>query len=134
MKLLTQPMLDKFSISASLICAMHCALTPMLLAIVPNLAFIGANEHLFHLALVWLIVPVSLLAAYSGCKKHRDRYVLALILAGLSLLLVAALLGHDLFGHQGEKLATILASILIALGHWRNYGLCRMHYSQSGGC
>ncbi|WP_017445854.1 MerC domain-containing protein [Gayadomonas joobiniege] len=117
--------LDKVSIGASTICAIHCAVLPILLAVFPSLSFLPSNDHLFHQALVFMIVPMSLLAGFSGCRKHKDKWVAGGIIAGLMILVVAAIFGHDLFGESGEKTATVLASVFLACAHWRNFLLCR---------
>ena len=44
---------------------------------------------------------------------------------GLTVLVIAASLGHDGLGETGERAATLVGSILIALGHLRNFSLCR---------
>jgi len=134
MKSVSQSLLDKLSIGASTICAIHCAVLPILLAVFPALSFLPSENHEFHEALVILVVPMSLLAAYLGCSKHKDMRVLVGIGSGLVLLLVTALFGHDLVGETGEKAFTVLASIILAMSHWRNYKLCRARDCDSHGC
>lgn len=120
-----QSILDKVSIGASTICAIHCALLPIVLATIPALSHISAENHAFHIALVFIIVPMSLVAAFLGCSKHKDKLVLSGIGLGLSLLVLTALFGHDIAGETGEKIGTVIASIMLSLSHWRNYKLCR---------
>ncbi|MEP1445747.1 MAG: MerC domain-containing protein [Paraglaciecola sp.] len=125
MKLVTQTWLDRLSISASTVCAIHCAAMPTILALFPTLSFLPSDDHAFHEALVWLIVPMSLLAVFMGCKKHKDKAVLIGILSGLTLLVSTAFFAHDLVGEVGEKVATVVATFILAIAHWRNYSLCR---------
>lgn len=120
-----QSTLDKFSIGVSTLCAIHCALLPIILATVPALSHLSADNHEFHLALILVIVPMSLIAGFLGCSKHKDKLVLTGIASGLMLLVLTALFGHDLVGEEGEKIATVIASILLSLSHWRNFKLCR---------
>lgn len=123
--LLKQKFLDSLSISASAICAIHCAAMPIILAMFPALSFLPSEDHEFHMALVWLIAPMSLLAAFLGCKKHKDIKVLSGIILGLFTLVVTAVWGHDFVGELGEKSLTVLATLILAIAHWRNYSLCR---------
>lgn len=51
-----------------------------------------------------------------GCRRHKD---------GLSLLMLAASQVHDWFGEWGERLVTVLGGRIMAVGHVRNYRLCR---------
>lgn len=117
--------LDSFSIGTSALCAVHCLFTPILLVLFPALNVLPFDSHDFHVALVWLITPMSLVAAFLGCKKHKNKSVMALIIGGLATLIVAALFGHDLAGETGEKVLTVVATLIIAVGHIRNYHLCR---------
>ena len=120
-----QSILDKVSIGASTLCAIHCAFLPIILATIPALSHLPAENHEFHIALVFIIVPMSLLAGFLGCSKHKDKWVLSGLAVGLTTLVVTALFGHDLVGEFGEKAFTIGASLILALAHWRNYKLCR---------
>ncbi|GLP96664.1 MerC domain-containing protein [Paraferrimonas sedimenticola] len=120
-----QTLLDKFSIGASGLCALHCLLTPVLLATVPSFAAIMGDEHVFHMLLLWLILPCSAIAAFLGCTRHKDAKVMLGILAGIGLLAGTALFGHDLVGELGEKLFTMAGASVLAFAHWRNYKLCQ---------
>ncbi|GLX86833.1 hypothetical protein tloyanaT_30860 [Thalassotalea loyana] len=120
-----QTFLDKLSIGASVLCALHCAFLPIALAVFPVLSFLPSSDHTFHMALVVLIVPLSLAAAFIGCKKHRDMTVMIGIITGIITLVMAAVFGHDLLGEAGEKIITVVATAILAYSHWRNYSLCR---------
>ncbi|CAH9049997.1 hypothetical protein PSECIP111951_00548 [Pseudoalteromonas holothuriae] len=125
MKILTQPLLDHLSIGVSAVCAIHCAAFPIMLVLFPALASLSVSEHAFHQALVWLIVPMSLIAAFWGCRRHKDKFVLMGISCGLLLLISTAWFAHDLGSELAEKLITMLATIILATAHWRNFLLCR---------
>lgn len=118
-------MLDRISIGASLVCAIHCAVLPIFLALFPVLSFLPNDNHAFHEALILLIVPMSSLAAVFGCRKHKDKAVLYGIVSGLVLLVGTAYFAHDFVGESGEKILTVLATFILAYSHWRNYSLCR---------
>jgi hypothetical protein len=125
MKIKTQLLFDKISIGVSTLCAVQCALMPILLVVYPNFFWASVDEHLFHLLLIWLVLPTSALAGFLGCSKHKDVTVLLGIVLGLSTLVFTAIFGHHYFGEFGEKLATIAAALVLAMAHWRNYKLCR---------
>ena len=120
-----QSLFDRLSIGVSTACAIQCAAMPIILATFPAASMLPFDEHDFHLALMFLIVPMSLIAAALGCKKHKDKKVVAGIGAGLFLLVFTAVFGHDIVGELGEKILTIAASLILAAAHWRNYSLCR---------
>lgn len=134
MKSSTQLLLDKFSIGTSAVCAIHCAAMPIVLALFPTLSFLPAEEHTFHLALVFLIVPMSLVAGFLGCRQHKDRIVLSSIVIGLLLLVLTAVFGHDVVGETGEKVATVIATFILAFAHWRNFSLCKKRECEDHTC
>jgi len=117
--------LDKTAISLSVVCALHCMLLPVALAFLPSLASLPMGDESFHRALVFLVLPLSLIALTLGCKRHRQWYVFAIGAMGCSVLLITAVLGHDLMGEFFEKVATIIGSSLVASSHLVNYRRCR---------
>ena len=44
---------------------------------------------------------------------------------GLSIMVMAALIGHELLGEWGEKLMTLAGAMIIAASHMSNFQLCR---------
>lgn len=117
--------LDVVAISLSGLCIAHCILLPVLL-LSGQFAFLTglADEH-FHLFLVAGVIPVSLIAAWQGCKKHKDANILLCILSSLVLLILTAVFGHDVLGEQGEKWLTTFAATLLSIGHFKNYKQCK---------
>ena len=120
-----QRLLDRMAISASMLCALHCLVTPLLLIAVPVISSTLLADDEFHKILVMFVLPVSLVALFIGCHRHKDRIVLVLGGLGLIALVSIAYLGHDLLGEVGEKVATVISGVILAIGHLRNYRLCR---------
>ena len=122
---LTQSFLDRLSISFSAICAMHCAFFPLMLAVFPSITIISVDDQVFHEVLVGLVLPSSMIAAYLGCSRHKDRMALFGIGLGLATFVITANFGHELLGEKGERATTIVAATILAWSHWRNFSLCR---------
>lgn len=122
--------LDQISIGLSLLCAVHCLVLPVLAGLLPVLtAWSGGDVH-FHAVMLILVVPLSGLALGRGWLHHRDIAVLLLGVAGVMIMALAALTGHEFLNESGERLASLFGSILLAAGHLRNYRRCRA----SDGC
>jgi phosphoglycerol transferase MdoB-like AlkP superfamily enzyme len=138
--------LDSLAISMSVICAVHCLLTPILLALLPIISTTFWVHENFHLWMVFLVVPTTSLAVFMGCRKHKDKLVAALSITGLAFILFIAVYqyifhaGHPLDAngictsctHHGSgsflNLTTILNSVgglFLACAHFRNFKLCR---------
>ena len=119
------PILDKFAVSTSTVCAAHCLFLPLLLVVFPALGATIFGQESFHVWLLWLVIPLSFVALSIGCRKHKSWLVALFGLAGLTFLIAAATLGHDFLGEGGERVATLIGAVSIAFGHMRNYTLCR---------
>ena len=116
---------DKAAIGISLICALHCIATPLLLLSIPAIgSWFIADEH-FHQLLIYLVLPISVMALALGCRKHSNYRIFILGGCGLATLIAAAFFMHDLVGESGEQILTLIGTCLVTLAHWQNYQLCR---------
>jgi hypothetical protein len=117
--------MDKTAIALSLACAVHCLLLPVALVMLPAYLASTLGDERFHLWMVIAVLPTSLIALNLGCRQHRNAGVMILGLLGLTLLILTAVLGHDLLGETGEKVGSLLGASLIAFSHFRNHALCK---------
>ena len=82
-------LLDRLAISMAVVCGIHCLVTPILLVALPIIGTtFWVNEN-FHLWMLFLVIPTTCLALFSGCRRHKDRWVLGAGALGLSILLSA---------------------------------------------
>ena len=116
---------DKFAVSTSTICALHCIALPFVIGVFPAISasFLGAEA--FHVWPLWAVIPLSAFGLSLGCGQHKNKTVLVAGSMGLGFLVFAALAGHALLGENGERVTTLLGATFIALAHIRNYKLCR---------
>lgn len=117
--------LDKFAVSTSALCAIHCLFLPVIISVFPAIGSTAFGEESFHTWLLICVIPLSLVALTMGCKQHKSWLVAILGFIGISILIFAAAYGHELLGHDGERIATLMGVSTIALGHLLNYKLCR---------
>lgn len=121
-----QAITDKLAIGLSLMCVIHCLGITILLALLPSMVALQLDDEAFHL---WMIVAVLPASAYSltlGCKRHKRYRLLILGSIGLTLLVMALVLGEERIGDVGEKILTVIGAGFVAVGHWFNYRLCRV--------
>ena len=138
--------LDSLAISMSVICAVHCLLTPVLLALLPIISTTFWVHENFHLWMVFLVVPTTSIAVIMGCRKHKDKGVALLSITGLAFILFIAIYQYSFHvGNPGADCGTCpscsqlgfgnflnittvlnsLGGLLLACAHFRNYKLCR---------
>mgnify|MGYP001110168060 CR=1 FL=1 len=114
---------DQFSIGVSLVCAIHCLMLPMLLALVPSLGMLHLDSEAFH----WIVlaaIPTSVYALTKGVGQHQQYHILGLGIIGLGLLILALLVGDNLSLFNGEKLLTVLGTALVSISHVWNLKCC----------
>lgn len=117
--------LDKFAVTASALCLVHCLLVPAALTVIPALGATWVADERLHLWLLALVLPSSGLALSLGCRQHRSHAVAGTGLAGLVLLTAAALAAGPLWGGAAERALTVVAATLLAAAHVGNFRLCR---------
>ena len=124
------PTLDGFGVILSGTCMLHCLALPVLVTLFPIVQGSLLEEQYFHLIMLGLILPTSLIALTVGCRKHKDPVTIALGATGLVTLTITALIGHELFGVLGERIVTTLGGLILASAHIQNYRCCRKENCQ----
>jgi len=126
----------------SLVCAVHCLVTPILIAVLPLLAGSFLVHKNFHLWMLLLVVPLAAGSLFLGCRKHKSNVVMTCGILGVSLLIVAAVV--ESFSAQPTVegcahcatletsgfwtplvLMNLLAGLFLICAHTRNFLLCR---------
>ena len=126
--------LDGVAISISAVCVLHCLLAPLAVVAFPIIGSSLWASHEFHAWLLVLILPSSALALYLGCREHRSGTVLGLGLAGMVVLIVAAVLGPEVLTELGEVLVTAAGGTLLAISHVLNFRRCRALRCEEEAC
>lgn len=113
---------DALGISASLACAIHCALLPLLLQSLPVFGFELVNNHTFEYFMIALSFAIGAYSFWHGYRKHHHSFQpILLFLIGFIFLL-----SKQLWPSQHWWMV-ILAMIFIVSAHIRNYRSCRVH-------
>lgn len=116
---------DVVAIGLSVGCLLHCLALPLAVALLPTLPIDWLTDEQFHRWLLVAILPTSVVALLLGCWKHRQVSVVVMGVAGLLLLIWAAIYGHDVAGELGEKAVTAVGAVVIAASHVMNLRSCR---------
>lgn len=120
-------LLDRLGATGSLLCALHCALLPVLIAALPSLGLAGAMGDRFEEAFVLFASLVGGYSVIAGYRRHRLWRALALMLPGLLILWVGVLyapLHHSQWPHA---IVMTLGGTLVGLAHLANLRLNAGH-------
>ena len=116
---------DRLGIWASLLCAIHCMLTPVLLSFSSVAAHLLPGEESTHRALSLLIACLGLVALLKGYRRHGHRRVILFMAAGLACIFLAAWGGDRLPSHAWEVAVTCCGGALMIVAHRTNHTFCR---------
>ena len=112
--------LDRMAICVSAACMAQCLLLPVLVVLTPLVSVGFLADELFHLFLLAVIVPISLMAFGLGYRTHRNTTMLVPGLIGLSLIIAAAVLEATVLSTLAVALLTSLGGVFLIAGHWLN--------------
>lgn len=106
-------------ILASVACAIHCALLPVVMTSLPLFGVNVINNRAFEWGMILLAFVVGSYALWHGYNRHHHQKVPGLLFASGFI----CLLLKQMF-HQFELLWLIPAVMLIVWAHVENYRLC----------
>ena len=120
----TQLTADKFAMTISLACVVHCFFVPSFIILSSGIFPLALDNEVVHKLIVLIAVPVSIFSLYLGYKNHKTLSFIPAGIFGLVLLITAVLLGESILGELGEKGFTLLGSNFVAFEHIRNHQIC----------
>lgn len=124
---LRRRLLDRLGAYGSLACAAHCALLPVVIALLPSLGLASLASDTFERGFVVFATLLGLFSVVWGYRRHRAVRALGLLVPGLALLWTGALyppLHESLLSHA---VAMTVGGTLVALAHVANLRLNHRH-------
>lgn len=115
---------DKFAMSFSAICMVHCLFAPSLIILSYSSLALAIESELIHKAILLLTIPVSIFAISLGYKNHSNNSIIYTGIAGLTILISAILIGESI-DENAELILTIIGSLMVIACHYRNYRICK---------
>lgn len=117
--------LDAVGAAASLACAVHCALLPLVITLLPLMGLAFLADDRVEWALLALSALLGIGSLCLGYRRHRSRRALAILSVGLALLVSGRIIeSHEQPGALGVSLV-VLGGITVAASHLLNRRLCR---------
>ncbi|MEY3060712.1 MAG: hypothetical protein RL000_2064 [Bacteroidota bacterium] len=109
---------DALGIAASIACAIHCAVLPLVMSSLPILGINIINNFWFEVFMILLAMGIGLHSLTHGFKKHHHRLLpIIVFIIGISLLLIKQVF------HQYQIWFLVPAVILIVSAHFINYAV-----------
>lgn len=115
--------LDKAGATASLLCALHCALMPLAITLLPLVGLAFLADERVEWVLVALSAVVGITSLCLGYREHRSRQALALLAVGLGLLALGRIAEERELRPWGVPLV-VVGGLTIAGSHFLNRRLC----------
>jgi hypothetical protein len=122
--------LDAIGISASLLCAIHCAVLPLFLTSLPLFGLEILHNKLFEYGMIAFAGVIGSYALFHGWRKHHHKKLpLIIFLTGLCFLIL-----KEVFISE-ELVLLIPAATMIIGAHVINYFYCRKaNHCHTGDC
>ena len=111
---------DALGIGASLACAIHCAILPILMTSLPIFGFNIIENKGFEYFMILLAFGVGAYALSHGYRKHHKSFAPIMLFSAGIVFLVAKEVWHDY-----AIFLLIPAVTLIVGGHYYNFRLCK---------
>ena len=111
---------DALGIAASIACAIHCALLPLVLTSLPILVFNIINNLFFEILMIVIAMGMGIYSLLHGYKKHHHTLVPAFLFSLGMLVLIL----KQVF-HAYQLWFLVPGVFLIITAHFLNYQKCR---------
>ena len=114
--------LDHAGMSASLACAVHCAVLPLLLAALPAIGLAWLDSPWVDWTMVAIAACIALRAHRGGYMLHRRCFPVAVALTGVLMIVAAICLLEGSVTHHYVQAS---GGLVIASSHFLNRHFCR---------
>lgn len=113
---------DALGITASVACAIHCAVLPLFISSLPLFGINIIHNLAFEAGMIALAFCIGAYSFYHGYRRHHhNKWPFVLFTAGIMLLVI------KLFFVHYDTWLLIPAVILVVTSHVLNYRQCRVH-------
>ena len=121
---------DALGISASIVCAIHCAFLPLVITSLPLFGVNIIENIAFEYGMILLAFGVGAYSLYQGHKKHHHQWLpMALFSVGIVCLFAKQI------WHHWQLYFLVPAVILVVLAHLVNYRYCHVcDHAHNEGC
>lgn len=113
--------LDKFGMGVSILCAIHCALLPILITTLPLLGAEFFANPLLEILIISLSFVIGVTSLSTSWQRHQNRLPVILMITGFASILA----GHFWLPDSLEWLLLTAGGLTVACAHYVNWQLLR---------
>ncbi len=114
---------DLVGIGLSILCAIHCLGTPLILAVLPFAGIGFVADHEFEWVMMGIIFLVAGITYIRGYRYHGRKEIFWFLLVGVLVFgAVRPLLPEGL-----HAISTLFGASIFILGHWKNWHWHRLN-------
>ena len=121
------PLLDRLGATGSLVCAVHCALLPLVIALLPSLGIATWLGEDFERGFIVFATLLGLFTLIWGYRRHRAVRALGMLVAGLGALWLGVLFDPLHEAVVAHAAVMTLGGTLVGLAHLANLRLSHLH-------
>jgi hypothetical protein len=118
-----QEQLDRVGATASLLCAVHCAVLPLVVTLLPLVGLSFLADERVEWMLVGLSAALGITSLCLGYREHRSRRALGVLGIGLALLALGRILEGQHIEPWGVPIV-VAGGLTMAGAHLLNRRLC----------
>ena len=119
-------LLDRVGATGSMLCAVHCAALPLVLAIAPAIGAGFANRT-FEIGFIAFASALGLTSLILGYRRHRVGHALLLLAPGIALLWAAVFVERLHDNTIAHAIAMAIGGSLVAVAHLLNLKFSHGH-------
>ena len=128
------PLLDRLGATGSLLCAIHCALLPLLIAILPSLGIATWLGDGFERGFVLFASLLGLFTLIWGYRRHRAVRALGMLVPGLAALWLGVTFDPLHEAAVPHAIVMTLGGTLVGLAHLANLRLSHAAHVHDAHC
>ena len=94
---------DRIGVIASVLCAIHCLITPLLIVLTPSFSRIWVHPA-SHWIVALIVVPLAVYMLFKGYRIHQRKWIIACGMVGITLILFGAVVPYTNLTTQGGQI------------------------------
>lgn len=109
-----------------MLCAVHCALLPVVFGVLPALGLGFLTNHAYEQAFICFAILLASISLWFGLRKHGSYLAFLFLVPGIILLVIGVLTGSS-HANSGHAMTVSIGGTLVALSHLVNLRLNHVH-------